>query len=85
VLDQIFGHKINEYCWGLAHISEVYLLSFPIPTQAHFYDTQSNGYGHFGTATCGVSGSLQNRVNERIESFGTLSDSADIMTSSSCY
>jgi hypothetical protein len=39
--------------------SEGHLLRFPTPTHIHISDAHSHGYGHFGTATCGVSGLLE--------------------------
>jgi hypothetical protein len=40
----------------------------------------SLSYGHFGTATCGFSDSLENRINKQVGAFGTLMDSEKIMT-----
>jgi hypothetical protein len=75
---------MGDTCWGLHTRSEDHLLSFPTPIQTHVSDTHSHGYDHFGTAMCGVSGLLQNRVNERIDTFGTIMDSGQIVTSSTC-
>jgi hypothetical protein len=72
-------HKMGETCRGLNTRSEDHLLSFSTPTQTHISDAHSHSYGHFGTATCGVSGLLENRVIERIEAFGTFMDSNKIM------
>jgi hypothetical protein len=33
----------------------------------HIYDAHNHGYGHFGTAMCGVSDLLENWVIERVE------------------
>jgi hypothetical protein len=51
-----------------------------MPTQGHISSTHSHGYSRFGTATCGVSGLLQKRVNERIEILGTITDCGEIIT-----
>jgi hypothetical protein len=51
-----------------------------MPTQIHISNTHGNGYGHFGTATCRVSGLLENRVIERVETFGTFTDRGKIIT-----
>jgi hypothetical protein len=55
---------MGETCRGLHTRSEDHLLSFLMPTQSHISDTHKHSYGHFGTAMFGVSGLLQNRVNE---------------------
>jgi hypothetical protein len=34
-----------------------------MPTQTHISDTHSHGYSHFGTAMCGVSSLLENRLS----------------------
>jgi hypothetical protein len=39
--------------------SEGHFLSFSTPTHTHVSDTHSTSYGRFGTATCGVSSSLE--------------------------
>jgi hypothetical protein len=75
---------MGETCRGLHTRSEDHLLSFLTSRQTHISDTHSHGYGYFGTATCGVSGLLWNRVNERIDTFGTIMDSGQIVTSSTC-
>jgi hypothetical protein len=75
---------MGETFWGLHKISEDHLLSFPTPTQTHVSNAHSHSCGRFGTATCGVSGLLWNRVNERIDTFGTIMDSGWIATSSTC-
>jgi hypothetical protein len=54
--------KVGKSCWGLNTRSEGHLLSFPTPPQTHVADTHSHGYGHFGTATRGISGLLKNWV-----------------------
>jgi hypothetical protein len=56
---QVLGHKKRETCWGVNMDSKGHLLSFPMPTHTHVSDTHSHGYGHFGTATCGVSSLLE--------------------------
>jgi hypothetical protein len=38
-----------------------------MPTQTHVSNAHSLGYGHFGTATCGVSGLLEIQVIELVE------------------
>jgi hypothetical protein len=53
-LVRFLGHKMIETCCGQNTWSEDHLLSFPMPTQTHISDMHSHGYGHFGTATCGV-------------------------------
>jgi hypothetical protein len=53
---------MSETSWRLNTRSEDHLISFPMPTQTHVFDAHSHIYGHFGTATCGVSGLLKNRV-----------------------
>jgi hypothetical protein len=79
-LVRFLGHKISETCYGLHTRSEYHLLSFPTPTQTHVSDAHSHSYGHFGTATCGVSGLLKNHIIERVGAFGTITDSGKIMT-----
>jgi hypothetical protein len=81
-LVRFFGLKMSETYRGLHTRFEDHLLSFPTPTQTHISDVHSHGYGRFGTATCGVTGLLRNRVNERIDTFGTIMDSGQIATSS---
>jgi hypothetical protein len=66
-LVRFLGLKRGENCWGLHTRSEDHLLSFLAPTQTHVSDAHSHGYGHFGTATCGVSSLLEIRVIERVE------------------
>jgi hypothetical protein len=39
--------------------SEGHLLIFSMPTHTHVSDTHRHSYGHFGTATCGVSSLLE--------------------------
>jgi hypothetical protein len=51
-----------------------------MPTQTHVSGTHSQGYDHFGTATCGVSDSLKQRFNKQVGAFGTLTDSNKIIT-----
>jgi hypothetical protein len=75
---------MGETCQGLHTRYEDHFLIFPTPTETHISDAHNYGYGHFGTATCGVSGLLQNRVNEQIDTFGTIMDSGQIATSSTC-
>jgi hypothetical protein len=58
---------MGDTCWSLHTTSEDHLLSFLTPTQTHVSDAHSHGYGHFGTATCVVSGLLEIRVIERVE------------------
>jgi hypothetical protein len=71
---------VAESCWSLNRKSEDHFLSFPKPPQLHVSDAHSHSYGHFGTATCGVSGLLENWVIERVEAFGTFTDSGKIRT-----
>jgi hypothetical protein len=78
VLDQVFGHKMSETCWGLNISSEAYLLSFLMPTQTHISYAQSHGYGCFGTATCRVNCLFENWVIEWVGAFGTFMDSDKI-------
>jgi hypothetical protein len=66
-LVRFLGHKMNETCWGQNTRSENHFLSFPTPTQRHVSDAHSHSYGHFSTATCGVSSLLENWVIERVE------------------
>jgi hypothetical protein len=47
------------------------MLRFPTPTQTHVSDTHMHGYGHFGTATCGVSSLLENRIIEWVGAFSS--------------
>jgi hypothetical protein len=56
---QISGHKRHKCCWGLNMDSVDHLLSFLTPTHTHVSGAHSHSYGHFGTATCGVSGLLE--------------------------
>jgi hypothetical protein len=79
-LVRFLGHKIGETGWSLHTRSEDHLLSFPTPTQTHVSDINRHSYGHFSTATCGVSGLLENRVIEQVEAFGTFMDNDKIMT-----
>jgi hypothetical protein len=79
-LVRFLGHKIGETCWGLNTRSEADLLSFLTPTQTHVFDAHSHGYGHFGTATCGVSSLLKNGIIEWVGALGMVIDSAKIMT-----
>jgi hypothetical protein len=58
---------MGETCWVLHIRYEDHLLSFPVPTQTHVSNAHSQGYGHFGTATCGVSSFLEIRVIEQVE------------------
>jgi hypothetical protein len=51
-----------------------------MPTQTHVSDAHSHGYGHFSTATRGVSGLQKNRIIERVGAFDTITDSSKIMT-----
>jgi hypothetical protein len=44
---------------GVDTDSEGHMLSFPMPTHRHVSDAHSHSYGHFGPATCGVSGFLE--------------------------
>jgi hypothetical protein len=65
---------------GLNTRSEDYLIIFPTSTQIQVSDVHSHSYGHLGTAICGVSSLLKNRVIERVEAFGMVTDSSKIMT-----
>jgi hypothetical protein len=58
---------MGETCWGLHTRSEDHLLNFLTPTQTHVSDAHIHGYGHLGTATCGVSGLLEIQVIEWVE------------------
>jgi hypothetical protein len=58
---------MGETCRSLHTRSEGHLLSFPTRTQTLVFDTHSHGYGHFSTATCGVSGLRENQDIERVE------------------
>jgi hypothetical protein len=58
---------MGETCRGLHTRYEDHLPNFPTPTQTHIFVAHSHGYGHFGTATCGVSSLLENRVIEGVE------------------
>jgi hypothetical protein len=51
-----------------------------MPTHTHVSDAHSHSYDHFGTATCRVSGLLENQVIERVGAFGTVTDSSKTMT-----
>jgi hypothetical protein len=79
-LVRFLAQKMGQTCWGLNTRSEDHLLSFLTPTQTHISDIHSHGYGHFGTATCGVRGLLKNRIIERAGAFATITDSGKIMT-----
>jgi hypothetical protein len=78
--DQVLGHAKHESCWGVNIDSEGHLFRFSTPTHTHVSDVHSHGYGHFGTATCGVSDLLKNRINKRVETFDTVTGSGKIMT-----
>jgi hypothetical protein len=65
---------------GLNTRSEDYLIIFPTSTQIQVSDVHNHSYGHLGTAICGVSSLLKNRVIERVEAFGMVTDSSKIMT-----
>jgi hypothetical protein len=79
VIGQVLGHKMGETCWDLNTRSEAHLLSFLMSTQTHVFGAHNHGYGHFGTATCGVSGLLKNWIIEQVGAFGTVMDSGKIM------
>jgi hypothetical protein len=66
-LVSFLGHEMGETYQGIHTRSEYNFLSFLMPTQTHVSDTHSHGYGHFSTATCGVSGLLENQVIEWVE------------------
>jgi hypothetical protein len=74
------GFWMGETCWGLNTRYEAHSLIFLTPTQTHVSDAHRHSYGRFGSATCGVSGLLKNRVIERVGAFGTVTDSGKIMT-----
>jgi hypothetical protein len=63
---QVLGHKKRETCWDVNTDSEAHFLSFPMPTHTHVSNTHSHSYGHFGTATCGVSGLLEIGFTDRL-------------------
>jgi hypothetical protein len=77
---RFLGHEMGETCWVRNTRSEAHLLSFSTPTQTHVSDVHSHGYGHFSTATCGVSSLWKNWIIERVGAFGTVTDSSKIMT-----
>jgi hypothetical protein len=79
-LVRFLGHKMGETYWGLNTRSEYYLLSFPTLTLTHISYAHSHVYDHFGTATCGVCGLLENRIIERDGAFGTVRNNIKIMT-----
>jgi hypothetical protein len=79
-LARFLGHKMSETGWGLNTRSEGHLLSFLTPTQTHVSNIHNDGYGHFGTDTCGVSNSLKNQVNKQVGAFDTITDSDKIIT-----
>jgi hypothetical protein len=79
-LVRFLGHEMGETCWVRNTRSEAHLLSFSTPTQTHVSDVHSHGYGHFSTATCGVSSLWKNWIIERVGAFGTVTDSSKIMT-----
>jgi hypothetical protein len=47
--------------------SEGHVLRFSTPTYTHISDTHNHGYGHFGAATCGVSGLLEIGLTNGLE------------------
>jgi hypothetical protein len=51
-----------------------------MPTHTHVSDTDIHGYGYFGTAKCGVSSLLRNKVHERVEAFGMVTNSGEMTT-----
>jgi hypothetical protein len=75
-----FGTWKHKICWGVNTDSEYHLLNFPTSTHTHVSDAHNHSYGHFGAATCGVSGLLKNRINEGVRAFGTVTDNGKIMT-----
>jgi hypothetical protein len=60
--------------------SEDHLLSLPMPIHTHVSSAHNHGYGHFGAATCGVSGLFENWINKKVGTFGTVMGSGKIMT-----
>jgi hypothetical protein len=66
---------MGETCWDMNTRSEAHLLRFLTPTQTHVSNAHRHGYGHFSTATCGVSSLLKNWIIERVGAFGMIMDS----------
>jgi hypothetical protein len=79
-LARFLSLKVGESCYGLNTRSEDHLLRFSTPRQTHISDTHSHGYGHFGTAMCGVSRLLKNQVIKRVGAFGTITDNDKFTT-----
>jgi hypothetical protein len=71
---------MSETGRGLNARSKGHMLSFPTPTKTHISGTHSDSYGHFSTATCGVSDSLKKCISKRVGAFGTLTGSEKITT-----
>jgi hypothetical protein len=56
---QVSEHEKRETSWGVNTDSEGHFLIFRIPTHTHVFDSHSQGYGHIGMVTHGVSGLLE--------------------------